>query len=57
MFKWAVILLATAGFFGALYAFGLLQSAPLHVWGYGLSWAMLTSAVLALVMGMKIRTN
>lgn len=56
MIKWAVILLATAGLFGSLYAFGLLQSAPLHAWGFGVSWAMLLSGVAALVMGLKIRT-
>jgi len=56
MFKWAVIFAATLGLFGAFYAVGLLQSAPLHAWGYGVSWAMLLCGVAALVMGMKIRT-
>jgi len=57
MVKYGVIGLATAGLYGALYFAGFLQSAPIHLLGIGVSWAMLTCAVAALFMGMKIRTS
>jgi hypothetical protein len=56
MFKWAVVLLATGGLYVGFYAFGLLQGAPLHPFGYSVSWAALLCGVAALFMGMKLRT-
>lgn len=56
MFKYLVIALGAAGLYGILALFGIFQSAPLHAWGHGISWAMLTCGVFALVGGMKLRT-
>lgn len=54
--KWFVILLATAGLFGALYGFGLLQGAVAHPFSWlAVTWAMLLSGVAFLVMALKVK--
>jgi hypothetical protein len=55
MFRYLVIGLAAVGMFGLLALVGWLQSAPIHAWGFGITWAMLSCAVFGLAAMLQIK--